>query len=68
MPPVPRGATTPVPPSSESRRCSTCSSFLQRVGVKALHTAAGNNEPAGYLIVETYHCPHCGKIEFFSAR
>ena len=54
--------------SSDSRKCSNCSSPLSSLGVKALPTLAGNGQAAGALIVETFHCAHCGKVELFEAR
>ena len=68
LPPPPRVSPPPLVPSAESRRCSSCSSPLSTLGIKALDTAAGNGQPAGHLVLETFWCPHCGKVEFFTPR
>lgn len=69
MPPPVRGTPDdPLIPSQNARRCSACSGYLQPQGQRALETAAGMNVPKGVMIVEMFWCPHCGKIELYSAR
>ena len=58
----------PLTPSSESRRCTVCSSPLQSLGLKALPTLAWGHQPAGAFALEVFSCAHCGKVEFFSPR
>jgi DNA-directed RNA polymerase subunit RPC12/RpoP len=64
----PGSSLPPLTPSSQSRKCSNCSSPLESLGVKAVPTLEYNGHPAGAFVLETYHCAHCGKVEFFTPR
>ncbi|MCI4331598.1 MAG: hypothetical protein L3K19_07115 [Thermoplasmata archaeon] len=69
LPPAPRADDSPaLTPSSQSRRCSGCSSPLSPMGPRPLRTAAGVGMPESVLLLEMFWCAHCGKVEFFSAR
>ena len=58
----------PAVPSAESRTCSHCSGPLTTLGVKVLGTMPHAGHPAGVLVLETFWCPHCGKVEFYQPR
>ena len=71
MPPTPYLPTdrTPVVESRVARNCGACSSPLHPLGRQAFKTGGpGTGVPDGALLLETFWCAHCGKVELYTTR
>lgn len=71
LPPAPRVAEPPdipkpglLPPGT--RRCAGCGGPLSAQGSRAFRLY-GHDPLDAVLPLEMYHCPNCGRVEFFSA-
>ncbi len=61
-------STGPPDESVEERHCSGCSNSMSRLGAQPFRTGGVPGYPDAVLWLDTYWCPQCGRMAFFTVR
>jgi hypothetical protein len=65
--PLPPPRSEPVAsPAAPPRVCANCSKLLTRLGPHPFRTGGVPGHPDAVLWLDTYWCPSCGKVAFFT--
>ena len=68
QPNVPGGPPEHLPARPVGPRCSTCSAPLTRMGPQPFRTGGVAGHPEAVMWLDTFWCPSCGKVVFFSIQ
>ena len=63
-------AATPAPPAApeEERPCQACAVPMSRLGAQPFRTGGLPGYPDSVLWLDTFWCPQCGRMAFFTVR
>ncbi|HEV2428665.1 MAG TPA: hypothetical protein VGV64_02315 [Thermoplasmata archaeon] len=64
MPDAP--APSPDAPPAPIRLCSACAQPLTAMGSQPIRTGGVPGHPDAVLWLDTFWCPRCGKVDFFT--
>jgi hypothetical protein len=65
-PPSPKPVAPAEPAEPPGPKCANCSTALTRMGPHPFRTGGVPGHPDAVMWLDTYWCPSCGKVVFFS--